>query len=663
MKTPALAAARIAWDEDGTAHAPAFGDVYHARSGAQAQARTVFLEGNGLPARWAGRPDFTIAELGLGLAHNLLATWAAWRADPARPTRLHYVAIEAHPASREDLARAHASQPQQALAEHLLQAWPPRLRGLHRLDFEGGALRLLLALGDVQELLPQLVFRADAFYLDGFAPDRNPRMWEPRVLKALGRRAAPGATAATWSVARSVREGLTSAGFACERVDGAGEKRQTLRARFAPRRGQRSLADDAPPAGPTAPADASRRALVVGAGLAGACCAAALAAQGFEVTVLDRRPAQTSAAVDASRLAGIFHATVHADDSRHARLLRAGALQSARLLASIDPARVPHDRSGLLRVERELDLAAMQARLDRLGLPPDFVQALPPEAASTRAGVTLARPAWFFPGGGWIAPIPFVGERLAQPRVQYLPGHEVAALRREGGAWQALDAQGRVLAQAPELVLANADEANALLATLGAPPLPLARERGQVSSFAATVPLRCALAGDGYAVPLPGGGLLCGATRQPGDDDVELRDADHRANFERLQRLCGLQAPEDPAQWQGRVGWRAHAIDRLPLAGPLPALTIARGARLDQARLLPREAGLHLLCGLGSRGLTMAPLLAELVAARIAGTPLPLEQELVDAVDPARFLVRAARASSAAGAAAAPATSPRSPVA
>lgn len=89
-------------------------------------------------------------------------------------------------------------------------------------------------------------------------------------------------------------------------------------------------------------------------------------------------------------------------------------------------------------------------------------------------------------------------------------------------------------------------------------------------------------------------------------------------------------------------------------------MTIASGTRLDQARLLPREAGLHLLCGLGSRGLTMAPLLAELVAARIAGAPLPLEQELVDAVDPARFLIRAARA---AGAAAGPATSPRSPVA
>jgi len=643
LSTPGLAHAHIAWDEAGTALAPDYGDVYHPRSGAQAQARAVFLAGNGLPARWAGRRDFVILETGLGLAHNLLATWAAWRDDPARPTRLHYVAIEAQPPRREDLARAHAGQPQQALAEHLLQAWPPPLRGVHRLDFEGGALRLLLALGDVQELLPQLVLRADAFYLDGFAPDRNPRMWDARVLKALGRRAAAGATAATWSVARGVREGLTSAGFVCARVEGSGGKRQVLRARHAPRQGQRGLIDEA------SANETARRAIVVGAGLAGACCAAALATQGCEVTVLERRAAPQPQQLQEERLAGIFHATVHADDSRHARLLRAGALHTARVLASLDPTRVPHDRHGLLRVERELDACAMQARLQRLKLPPDFVQALDADAASARAGATLARPAWYFPGGGWIAPIAFVAERLSRPGVRCLWASAVAALRRIDGQWQALDGDGRVLAQAPHLVLANADAANALLATVPAAPFALARERGQVSGFDAAPTLGCALAGDGYALPLPGGGLLCGATRQPSDEDPELRLADHEANFERLQRLCGLQPPADAALWHGRVGWRVFSADRLPLAGPLPALQMPAGARMDQARLLPREPGLHLACAFGSRGLTLAPLLAELVAARITGTPLPLEQELIDAVDPGRFQVRAARAASAAG--------------
>lgn len=636
MTTHRLEPARIEWGDDGTPRAPAFGDVYHARIGARAQARHVFLAGNHLPARWAGRRDFTIAETGFGLGHNVLATWQAWRDDPARPRRLHLVSIEAHPPRRDDLQRAHAGGDSAELAAQLVAAWPPLVRGLHRLDFEGGALRLLLAFGDVRDLLPELVFTADAYYLDGFAPACNPQMWESRVLKALGRRAAPGATAATWSVARSVRDGLTAAGFDWQRAPGLGGKRETLRARHAPRHLQARAAD--------VPGADDRRAIVVGAGLAGACTAAALAALDFDVTVLDRH--DQPAGGSSGNPAGLFHATVHAEDSPYARLFRAAALHTARLLDGLDGGHVTQGRTGLLRLEQELDIAAMRARVDRLGLPADFVQVLEAAEASRRAGVPLGAPAWFYSGGGWVSPGALVRERLAHPRIRFVGGCTVQALRRADGGWQVLDADGAVLAAAPQLVLANAGQVNPLLATAGVGPFELTHSRGQVSLFdmGAALPLRCPVAGDGYALPLPGGGVLCGATTAEDDDDAAVRDADHRVNFERLQRLCGLCAPADPAQWRGRVGWRVTPADRLPLAGPLPALHIAAGTRLDQARLLPREPGLHLACGFGARGITLAPLLGELVAARIARTPLPLEQSLVDAVDPGRFLVRAARA-------------------
>lgn len=639
MRSRPLVPARIVWAEDGTPRAPDFGDIYHARIGARAQARQVFLAGNGLPERWAGRRDFTIAETGFGLGHNVLATWQAWRDDPARPQRLHLLSIEAHPPTRDDLRRAHAGGDSPELGAQLIAAWPPLVPGLHRLDFEGGALRLLLAFGDVRDLLPELVFAADAFYLDGFAPALNPEMWDPRVLKALGRRAALGATAATWSVARSLRDGLTAAGFDWQRAPGLGGKRETLRARYAPRHG-RVIAAGAVDGG-------DRRVVVVGAGLAGACTAAALAALDHEVTVIDRH--DQPAGGSSGNPAGLFHATVHADDSPYARLFRAAALHTSRAFDGLDRARVPRGHDGLLRLEDELDIDAMRTRIERLGLPADFVQGLDAAEASRRAGVPLAAPAWFYPAGGWVSPGALVRDRLAHPRIRFVGGCSVQALRRAGGEWQLLGADGAVLASAPQLVLANAEQVNPLLASIGVAPFALTRSRGQVSQFgldvnAAALPLRCAVAGDGYALPLPGGGLLCGATTAADDDDPALREADHRANFERLQRLCGLQAPADPARWQGRVGWRVQPVDRLPLAGPLPARHIAAGTRLDQARLLPREPGLHLACGFGARGITLAPLLGELVAARIAGTPLPLEQSLVDAVDPGRFLVRAARA-------------------
>jgi tRNA 5-methylaminomethyl-2-thiouridine biosynthesis bifunctional protein len=164
------------------------------------------------------------------------------------------------------------------------------------------------------------------------------------------------------------------------------------------------------------------------------------------------------------------------------------------------------------------------------------------------------------------------------------------------------------------------------------------------------MPLAVPVAGDGYALPLPEGGLLCGATREAGapGDDPAPRLADHRINLDRLQRLTGLAPPGDLACLQGRVGWRLQSDDRLPIAGavPLALARMAPGQRLDQARLLPREAGLFVLTALGARGLTLAPLLGRLVAAQATGTPWPLEQDLADAVDPARWVVRAARAGS-----------------
>ncbi|WP_162910231.1 tRNA (5-methylaminomethyl-2-thiouridine)(34)-methyltransferase MnmD, partial [Azohydromonas sediminis] len=262
MRFAPITPARIVFGDgapDAPPYAPDFGDVYHARAGALAQAHHVFLGGNALPQRWQQRARFVILETGFGLGHNFLATWAAWRDDPRRCERLWFVSIDRHPPTRDDLARAHAASPLPGLARDLVAAWPPLTPDLHTLAFDGGRVMLRLAFGDVAAWLPQLVLDADAFYLDGFAPDRNPAMWDARVLKALAGRAAPGATAATWSVARDVRDGLAGAGFAVERAPGFGGKREMTVARYAPAFTPRRAR--AP--GRVAPRDA----VVVGAGL------------------------------------------------------------------------------------------------------------------------------------------------------------------------------------------------------------------------------------------------------------------------------------------------------------------------------------------------------------------------------------------------------------
>lgn len=644
MKTRPIETAQIDWGAGAVPRSPLYDDIYHPQAGALAQARHVFLQGNGLPRRWAGRAAFTVLETGFGLGHNFLATWDAWRHDPARCERLFFVSVERHPLTTTDLQRAHTASTLPELASALLQAWPPPTPNLHLLHFEGGRVQLLLALGDIAALLPTLRLQADAFFLDGFAPARNPAMWQPRVIKALAALAAPGATLATWSAASALRADLASAGFAPRLAPGFGGKREITLADWAPR---------FTPQRPPSAAAAGGEALVVGAGLAGAATAQALARLGWQVQVFDRHPAP--AAETSGNPGGLFHGTLNAADGPYARLFRSAALLARTdYAAAIADGGVPGSADGLLRLlQANGGPAAMQALLQGLGLPPAYVEALSAEAASAHAGLTLAHPAWHYPGGGWVSPAAWTRHALSAPGITFIGGIEVHSIARHGDNWQLRDGTGRVLARAPTLVLANAAAAARLLAPLGHAPWPLRHSRGQVTHWVGATALRLPVAGDGYAIPLQGPGLptglLCGATREAGEPAVTgalppLRDADHRHNLQRLHRLTGLVAPTDAALWHGRAGWRLHTDDRLPIVGAMPLAQLPAGLRQDQARLLPRERGLFVLTALGARGLTLAPLLARLVAAQAGGTPWPLEQDLADAVDPARWTVRAARA-------------------
>lgn len=624
--------------------------------GAQRQAQHVFLHGNGLPGRWAGRAKFVILETGFGLGHNFIATWLAWRADPSRCERLCFVSIERHPPTREQLQQAHAGGLGEAgeLAQQLMVAWPALTPNLHLLDFEQGRLQLLLALGDVTQLLPVLQLQADAFYLDGFAPARNPQMWEPRVLKALGRKAAPGATLATWTAASGVRAGLVTAGFDVRLAAGTGGKRDITHAvhvRRDVRRDVRTNAASAPQASPG-------QALVIGAGLAGAAVARALAALGVAVTVLDRHAQPASET--SGNPAGLFHGTLDPDDSPYARLFRAAAMQAARDYAPAcrdDPQL--GSVQGLLRLEASASgPMQMQALLQRQHLPPDWVQALDQPAAAALAACELPSPAWYYPGGGWISPARWVQHALAAPGITVRCGVQVQRIQHLDGIWHVLNAQGDVIARAPCLVLANAAGAAELLTPWLPAVWPLQASAGQVSWLQADggAPRpKLPVAGDGYAIPLPDGGLLFGATRQMVDVrdigvDMALSAEDHDHNLQRLQRLLGWPGvPAAGVSLQGRRGWRLHADDRLPIAGALPLPVLPQGHRADQVRLLPRVPGLFVLTALGARGLTLAPLLGRLVAAQVTGTPWPLEQDLADAVDPGRWRVREARRRAADG--------------
>jgi tRNA 5-methylaminomethyl-2-thiouridine biosynthesis bifunctional protein len=590
---------------DGTPWSETFGDVYHSAGGALGQARHVFLGGNALPERWRGRDRFTILETGFGLGVNFLAARDAWRADPSRPRRLHFVSFESQPFRREDLARALGPIAELAsLARDLVAAWPPPLAGFHRMFFDDGAVTLTLVLGDAQQALPQLVGRADALFLDGFAPARNPGIWSPEVVRELARIAAPGATLATWTVAGGVRAALAGAGFRVEKRAGFGAKREMLCG------ARDGVVDEAP--APT------RHAVVVGAGLAGSLVTERLAARGWEIDLVDARAERSAAAV------GLLRPVVNLRDALNAQVSRSAFLHALHRLDSLGArARVAWRRSGVLQLAGSPEEDARFAAIVRSqGHPRDFLAHADAGFAARIAGRAVRGGGWWFPSGAVVPPAAFADACLAAAKaaVRRSPPATVDRLEREGSSWRALDAAGRVIAQAPTLVLANAFDARRLLPEAR---LPLSAVRGQVTYLPPTDArsLDIVVSGSGYVAPLPGGGHCIGASYRHDDPDASVRPEEHEENLRRAEAMLpGFTAGLDGAALRGWTGYRATVPDRLPIFG---------------ASDVP---GIHLATGLGSRGLLWAPLGAELLASALEGDPLPLSRDHAGAISPRRFL-------------------------
>jgi tRNA 5-methylaminomethyl-2-thiouridine biosynthesis bifunctional protein len=635
--------AELAFDSEGTPYSPVYGDVYHSAESGPGQARHVFVGGNDLPRRWAHERNFTVLEIGFGLGLNFLATWREWLADPARCERLHFVSIEKHPFERDALRTLHQRYGEFApLAGQLHAAWPPLVAGLHRLHFEDERLTLTLAFGDAADLVRRLRLRADAIYLDGFAPRCNAEMWSPQLLRGLARLARPGTTVATYSSAGTVRQGLEAAGFALEKCPGFGRKREMLCGSFAPRWPPRR-------ASAVAPAPTTRHAIVVGAGLAGAAVSERLARRGWRIDLIESRALPAPAA--AARYAGVFHPHLSRDDCILSRAARNGFLYAVSRWLALERAGQHLDwaRCGVLQLGEDSNRNQRTTEaIAALGYPADYAQYLERAEAETRSGCRLPSGGWWFSGAGWMRPLSLIQAQLAAAGSLLTPhfGSAVHAITRSGENWHALAADGRLIAAAPVLVLANAND----LTRLAGVAQTLQQIRGQISYIPAeNLPApRVVLTGSGYVLPATDGVVVAGSTYDRGNDDPEPQVQSHESNLLRLaQLLPDARSGLDAAKLDGAVGFRCVAPDRMPLVGAMPDVDAARAqkAALSGAQLadLPRSPGLYCASAYASRGLVWAALAGEMLASLIEGTPLPLEGDLADALDPGRFVLRQAR--------------------
>ena len=587
-----LVAARLAFATDGTPYSEEYGDVYHATGGAEEQARHVFLGGNGLPERWRGRRAFTILEAGFGLGLSFAATLRAWREDPQRSERLHFVSIEKHPFTAGDLAQLAKRYPQ---LEEIAARWPTPVPGMHRLEFGNAVLTVFL--GDIADGLPQLQLAADAIYLDGFASAKNPAMWEPRLLRHLGRLAAPGATVATWSVTDNVIDAIRGAGFAVEKKAGFGTKRHMLAGHLIRKTREVRPREE-------------RKAIVIGAGVAGAAVGERLASRGWQVTLIERHDGPAREA--SGNPAAAFHPIVSPDDSLLARFTRAAyvfLLDQWRDLRGLE-----WSQCGVLQGARDAhELESQRRAVATLGFPADYVS------------FDEARGGLWFPRAGWVKPASLIESLLSRFPVETRYGREAHEISRKN-EWQARDKDGQLIASAPVLVLANAADA---LRLSPQPAIRVRKVRGQLTFLPALKGLDHIFLRGGMALPGIDGRSLIGASFDVDDPDTAMRVDSHAGNLARLeQMLPGASLGADPEKLEGRVAFRAVVRDRLPIAGPL-------------------GLGLYGAFAYGSRGMLWAGLCAELIASQLEGEPLPVERKLAAAVDPGRFALREGRKATA----------------
>jgi tRNA 5-methylaminomethyl-2-thiouridine biosynthesis bifunctional protein len=646
--------AQLDWDDQGRPHSRVFDDVYFSDQSGLEETRYVFLQQNRLQERFAALPAggrLVIGETGFGTGLNFLCAWQLFEQHAVPDARLHFVSVEKYPLSHADLQRALALWPELApFAEQLLAQYVAIHQGFQRLILDNGRVTLTLLIGDALEQLPQLDAQIDAWFLDGFAPAKNPDMWTAELFAELARLAAPGSTISTFTSTGWVRRLINAAGFKMKRTPGIGHKWEILRGEFLGWPAETPTPLAAKPWFARPPAiSGERRALVIGGGLAGCASAASLAARGWHVSLLERHDGLAREA--SGNPQGVLYLKLSAHGTALSQLIVSGFGHTRRLLEHLQRG-TDWDGCGVLQLAFNAKEAERQAQLAQ-AFAPDLLHRLDQPQAQARAGVSLGHGGLFFPEGGWVHPPALCQWQAGQPGIEVLTHHEVLELRKVDGQWQAWDGE-RLLAGAAVVVLAGAAEIKRFAPSAG---LPLKRIRGQITELAetpASSALNTVVCAEGYVAPARLGQHTLGASFDFNSLDLTPSAADHAGNLALLEEISPdlrqrLHADAlEPEQLQGRAAFRCTSPDYLPIVGPLadPHLfaqayaVLGKDARQVPDAPCPWLDGLYVNSGHGSRGLITAPLAGELLAAWLENEPLPLPRSVAEACHPNRFALR-----------------------
>ena len=589
MNTPkpliATPPALLRWSDAGEPVAQEFDDVYFSKGGGLDETKAVFLQGSNLPDAWKNTDVFVIGELGFGSGLNFLAAWDLWGKSAKQGQLLHFLSVEAYPFSKEQLTRALGNFPSlKPLADQLISQWPDRVKGVHRLHF--GTVVLTLFHSSVEHALSSMDARINAWFLDGFSPAKNPDMWSDAVFEHMARLSAPSASIATFTVAGHVRRGLSKAGFPVEKKSGFGRKRERLEAVFSG-----GIVPNKPIT--TSITTSIDTPVIIGGGIAGASIAHAFARRGITPILIEPHKELDTAA--SGNPAGLMMPKLDLQDRPESRFYNAAylyALTLYRCKGVVLGEGVVHMATSGKEAERFEKIIANKA------MPETEMQWISHEQARDKLGHDLSTKygGLYFPSALTISP------KLSTQNLSKNCTHihaQVAEIKQQDGRWQVLGKDGDILADTDALFICNG--AN----ILDLWPVNVRFTRGQICWGETPNKPSTALIAGNYATPHENGILLGASHDHVGaGETAKTYASDTETILSQYGDATGQKI--DARNWQARAAVRVTTRNTLPIA------------------TMPEE-GLHVLSGLGSRGLMTAPLLGEALVCKALSEPSPLD--------------------------------------
>ncbi len=655
--------AEIVWQEDGLPFSARFQDVYYGKQDAVGESQHVFLAASNLSERWidlaAKQSSFVIAELGFGAGLNFMLSWQLWEqsADQRKGQQtLHYIAFERFPVNATDLARVHQQWPDLAnLSQRLLANYRSDCNGWHRL-MPGANIILDLFIGDAVTALARrhaVDAKIDAWYLDGFAPQRNPELWSAELCNLIAAHSHANSTVTTYSSAGKLRRNLQQAGFNVQKAQGFSGKRHMLiasglehsDASATPSRFQ----DDKPWFRFPLRQTNNRNVIVIGAGLAGCHTAHALARRNWQVCVLERESQLASGVTRIPQLA--LRCRLFSRTSIESRFY----LQSYLFALAVYHC-LQNDNdcgwhpSGLWQ--------SVDALNRRRPVKQKIISQLYPESiVRIESGHKLFKqlpdlPGFSFEGAGWLDPHMLCNQLLKGNNISLQLGCQVSKLEREGDRWLVFDGNN-ICATAEHVILTNGAGLSRLEPTRS---LPLDVTSGQCTLIAAQAPLDQldrVISSNRTLFPASDAGQTIAATYistgegQAANNETTSSEEQDAENLAALTNMFPGYELSTTVLAQ-RSALRVNTRDRLPLVGPLANFPVmekqyaglSRNARQEFREAGAYHPGLYISAGHGSNGLATCPISGEYLASLLNGDPLPLDRDAIEALNPSRFLIQ-----------------------